>query len=918
MKNKLKNISIFIIIIISFLFIFNGNNVLAVEDIQSKKFDLYTINAHNDLLKAGTNRGNMADRQNIGIYMPKGSTIKIKQTDLNYGYNLTLDLLANDRLIEKSYTINKDGSVLELTAEYDGVPFIRTPRGGKDFTNLASVEVIETVGTKDLIYYTYGMNEDEFFDKWNNNQDAFAVMEGNRTTFLVPLIDKDKIIDKNTTDSYKFKSLDELLKFYDDFVAQYDLFLGLYMPNEDNGRITRDKPNNTQYKISIYPEDRNFASKEFIKADINGYGAAYYLPNYTAQHSSSMSAYFQKSWLPLHEFAHGYEGSLAGTITSLDGTSKTDNIDVINNIYAYYYQQTFLKDNDSGWLGKISDIEESVKNKRDTAKTYNDFTLKERLYMFVNLLNKLGPQRAWGYVNQQYRMYLVNVGNNLSAADAIVKYLSEYSGYNLIPYFEGYNIQISDNVKQEIENRGFPELFYLRDLVETDEEAKKIANDLHLDGMYSLISKDELELYYHPIETKTPYVSYNGHLTVDENKIKNQHGEEIQLRGFELDGTKEWHFIDYTPAVLKELKNNWKVNCIKVAMDDYPNDEYNGYVSHQDINYDVMTKLIDIAKDLDIYIICNWHTVKDANPVIYENYAKEFFEKISSKYGNDPHIIYELWNKSNINYIKNENFEKVTWKDDIKPYSKRMINVIRNNAPDSLILVETGEEFGTNEELINSLLDEKNVMYTVHFYSDSEKLNNLEKLKQTINKKVPLFVSELEFTDQTGIIGWDEESGNVYLNTIDENNISWINSLFANGKGTCVLNDEYKTGANINDYLTNSGKYFKNRLIQKYEEDQIETLSLDRIKPNTTLKELKETILKDYSIMVVDFNGNEIKDADLVGTGMNVKLEKDNKKFKASIVVIGDITGDRKSYSNRFIRYKKSFNGCIKLGRRLF
>ena len=155
-----------------------------------------------------------------------------------------------------------------------------------------------------ITYYYYGDNEEEFFNKWNQNNHAYAVIENDRATFLVPLKDRETIVRPNGG-NYAFKSIDEMLEYYHDFVEQFDRFLGLSY-NTDNEL------------------DKNVKTKFFVKANKHGAGAAYYSGNHTAQNGDSISGYLSKGWLNLHEFGHGYEGSLANQDLAL--------VDVMNNI----------------------------------------------------------------------------------------------------------------------------------------------------------------------------------------------------------------------------------------------------------------------------------------------------------------------------------------------------------------------------------------------------------------------------------------------------------------------------------------------------------------------------------------------------------------------------------------------------------
>ena len=404
--------------------------------------------------------------------MPKGSSfdIKIKNSDVLKD-TIVLELLNDDNKTEKAeYTLNssskpyilpKDGETITVTADYDCVPFVKTK---KNVGVEPIIEISNKKDTKDLVYYYYGGNQDKFFKDWNSSQDSFAVIEGKSVTMLVPLKDKDHIIvkaeDKNNEN---FTSIDSLLEFYDDLTNYYDEFVGLDYNAEE--------------------PDKNFKTKYFVKADKSGMGAAYYYsPCYTAFTGDSIQAYFTRGWLPLHEFGHGYQGWKSENM----GTKE-----VSNNILAYYYQkEKILEPNENGWLGSWNDVSNTAKQKREdqTVTKYEDFGNKQMLYMFLNLLNKIGPKQAMAYMDSQYRK-----NTNISNQDLYARTFSDYSHYNVIPYLESFKVVPSDDVKNEIYSKKYKMIYYLNEIA--GDESDKIKNDLNLQDVNDLVSDDDISKY---------------------------------------------------------------------------------------------------------------------------------------------------------------------------------------------------------------------------------------------------------------------------------------------------------------------------------------------------------------------------------------------------------------------------------------
>lgn len=445
---------------------------VTVGDTKTTQRTLYTLPSVQYMAAAGTNRGNYHDRQNLGIYMPAGSTMRVRQVDAGFGNDLSLTLYADDSEKETNngnqtaaYTIPANGNWVTLSATYDSVPFIKTPY---EAANQPVLEIEWTDTVKPLDYYRLGDDEQAFFAKWDASGASFAVIETERITILVPRKDRNILLRNGDTSEkayYKFDTLNELLEYYNDFLEQYDRFLGVEL-DPDN------------------PVHQNVRTKYFAKANIHGAGAAYYTNDHTASNSDSASGYYEKTWLNLHELGHGYEGSLARQELSL--------VEILNNVFAYYYQQTFLKPGDGGWLGFKIDIEKNMKAFRDAGTDYNTSNcFAERLYSLVNLLDKIGPEKAMAYLERQYREEIA-AGNQPGAADSFCRAFGEFSGYNVVPYFDSWGVEPSEAMKAKIYENDGKMLYYLRDLVASDQKAEELRAKLGLKGLYDLVDNDDI------------------------------------------------------------------------------------------------------------------------------------------------------------------------------------------------------------------------------------------------------------------------------------------------------------------------------------------------------------------------------------------------------------------------------------------
>lgn len=579
---------------------------------------LYTLPSVYNMSLSGTNRGNWHDRQNLGIYMKAGASFEIRQTNLSVNKDLTLDCLNNDSQTEKTYTIPKNGEWITVTIDKDSVPLIRTIY---DTEQEPLVEIRNMQGTEELTYYYYKGNEKEFFDKWNSNNHSYAVIENDRATFLVPIKDRELIVKENAN-NYNFKSIDEMLEYYSEFVEQFDRFLGLSYDTEN-------------------PLNKNVKTKFFVKANIHGAGAAYYGGNHTAQNGDSISAYLCKGWLNIHEFGHGYEGSLANQDLYL--------VDVMNNILAHYYQITFLNENDGGWLGKKLNIEEDMKNARDSVSNFNEFNYQQKLYVFVNLLDKIGPEKSMAYVHSKYREYL-NKGIQYNASDMYVKSFSEISEYNVIPYLNACKITPSENIQAEIYEQELPMIYYLKDLVESDDKAEQLRRELNLEGKYSLVSNADIKKY-----------AMKGNLNIN-----------ISIDDFEQIRGKKIYIKDgknIVKEILIENKNiqvdNLPVGIYSIQM---PNTKGTAY--KYDYEYVVVKENNLTNKEVE-YKKIETNTLASDTQIVFQGLGNSEFARITmdlenktirvNSYNTDPHVYFTDEYASIQIFDENENliYEKI-------------------------------------------------------------------------------------------------------------------------------------------------------------------------------------------------------------------------------------------------------------------
>ena len=133
-------------------------------------------------------------------------------------------------------------------------------------------------------------------------------------------------------------------------------------------------------------------------------------------------------------------------------------------------------------------------------------------------------------------------------------------------------------------------------------------------------------------------------------------------------------------------------------------------------------------------------------------------------YANHDNIIYEICNEPT----------NTPW-NQIKPYAQEIVNTIRANDPDAIIVVGTNtwsqdvDEVATNGGKIN----DPNVMYTIHFYSGTHTQGLRDKVTTALNAGTPIFCTEFGVCDASGDGGFDLVEANRWISFFEEKGISY-------------------------------------------------------------------------------------------------------------------------------------------------
>lgn len=185
-----------------------------------------------------------------------------------------------------------------------------------------------------------------------------------------------------------------------------------------------------------------------------------------------------------------------------------------------------------------------------------------------------------------------------------------------------------------------------------------------------------LFLFFNSLTFGQGVVTTNGLLKVNGNKIENKNGATYSVAGnsifwssFANDGGK-FYVANASGGsdVVDHLATEWKTGIIRAAMGveeadgatvqnkdpNFPNGlsrnpSGEGYYNNPAKEYAKIKTIIDAAIANDIYVVVDFHS---HFAQLFKDDAIAFFTDIAATYGNNDHIIYEIFNEPIGNYYQ--------------------------------------------------------------------------------------------------------------------------------------------------------------------------------------------------------------------------------------------------------------------------
>ena len=252
-------------------------------------------------------------------------------------------------------------------------------------------------------------------------------------------------------------------------------------------------------------------------------------------------------------------------------------------------------------------------------------------------------------------------------------------------------------------------------------------------------------------------VQKHGQLRVQGNRIVDQAGAPVQLRGMSLFWS-QWVPKYYTAGTVKWLRDDWKVTVVRAAMAVKPD----GYEKNPAAERDKVIAVVDAAIESGIYVIIDYHahTAHENLPL-----ARAFFADMARRYGNSPNVLYEPYNEP----------LNVSWTRVLKPYHEAVIDSIREFDPDNIVIAGTRNWSQKVAEAAANPIARTNVAYALHFYANTHGQWLRDDAMKALDRGVALFVTEYGTTDASGDGKVNEAATRAWWAFLDRNSISHLN-----------------------------------------------------------------------------------------------------------------------------------------------
>ncbi len=297
-----------------------------------------------------------------------------------------------------------------------------------------------------------------------------------------------------------------------------------------------------------------------------------------------------------------------------------------------------------------------------------------------------------------------------------------------------------------------------------------------------------------------------GRLSVEGTKLVDADGNPVQLRGISTHGLA-WYPAYVNEVCFRQLKEEWGANVIRLAMYTGENGGYCTGGDREELK-SLVKAGVEYGTNNDMYVIIDWHILSDGNPNQYLEESLDFFREMSEAYADYTNVLYEICNEPNGN---------VSW-SEIKSYAEQVIEVIRGNDKEGVILVGTPNwSQYVDQAAADPIQGYDNIMYTLHFYAATHTDALRDTMVKAVEAGLPIFVSEYGICDASGNGAINTEQADKWIALMDSYDISYVAWNLSNKAETSAILKSScdKISGFATEDLSDSGKWLYEMLRKK-------------------------------------------------------------------------------------------------------
>jgi aryl-phospho-beta-D-glucosidase BglC (GH1 family) len=275
-------------------------------------------------------------------------------------------------------------------------------------------------------------------------------------------------------------------------------------------------------------------------------------------------------------------------------------------------------------------------------------------------------------------------------------------------------------------------------------------------------------------------------LHVEGNKILNESGEEVRLRGVSFSDPDKLEKQGHWNREYFEEAKNWGSNLVRFPV--HPR-------AWRERGQQEYLKLIDQglewANELEMYVIIDWHTIGNPKTELvqapmYETTMTEtlrFWQTISTRYRNNPvAAFYEIWNEAT---RYNGTLGRISW-EEYSELMEEVIYVIYAHDPTIIPLVGGFNWAYDLTSVKEDPIDAEGIAYVAHPYPQKREQPWEPKWEADwgfVADTYPMIATEFGFMSEDGpgahipVIG-DETYGEAIISYYEKKGISWTVWVF--------------------------------------------------------------------------------------------------------------------------------------------